>query len=154
MVDVNIRALMEMTHRLLPSMLARGSGRILNVASVAGFVPGPYKATYYATKAFVLSFSEALAAELRGTGITVTALCPGPTKTEFGNVASGGRDNRFRASAADATVVASYGYRAMLAGRALAIPGLANKLIAHGACFTPRAVVRHLAAWVNKTNDR
>jgi uncharacterized protein len=153
MVDVNIRALMELTHRFLPSMLARKSGRILNVASLAGFVPGPYMATYYATKAFVLSFSEALAAELRGTGIAVTALCPGPTNTEFSSVANSERTNLFRAGSADAAGVASYGYRAMLAGRAVAIPGLANKVIAHGAALTPRAVVRFLAAWVNRVKE-
>jgi uncharacterized protein len=151
MVDVNIRALMELTRLLLPSMLARKSGRILNVASLAGFVPGPYMATYYATKAFVLSFSESLAVELRGTGITVTASCPGPTSTEFGAVANSHRTSLFRAGSADAARVALHGYRAMLAGRAVAIPGVANKFIAQAARFTPRAVVRWLAGWVNKT---
>jgi short-subunit dehydrogenase len=153
MVDVNIRALMELTHRLLPSMLARKSGRILNVASLAGFVPGPYLATYYASKAFVLSFSEALAAELRGTGVTVTASCPGPTQTEFGTVAGSRRSTRFRARSADAASVALHGYRAMLAGQVVAIPGLANKLTAQAARFTPRALVRRAAARVNKPKE-
>ncbi|HEX7506237.1 MAG TPA: SDR family oxidoreductase, partial [Polyangia bacterium] len=79
MIHLNIRALVQLTHLFLPEMLARRSGRILNVASVAGFVPGPYMATYYASKAFVLSFTEALSAELLGTGVSITASCPGPT---------------------------------------------------------------------------
>jgi hypothetical protein len=153
MVDVNIRALMELCHLFLPSMLARKSGRILNVASLAGFVPGPYIAAYYATKAFVLSFSEALAAELRGTGITVTAACPGPTKTEFGAVANSRRSGRFRAASADAASVALHGYQAMLAGRVVAIPGFANRLTAQAVRFTPRAVVRFVAARVNKPTE-
>jgi uncharacterized protein len=151
MLDVNIRALMELTHRFLPSMLASKSGRILNVASLAGFVPGPYMATYYATKAFVLSFSEALAVELRDTGVTVTASCPGPTSTEFGAVANSHRTNLFRAGGADAARVALHGYRAMLAGRAVAIPGVANKLTAQVVRLSPRAAVRRVAGWLNKT---
>jgi uncharacterized protein len=150
MVDVNVRALMELTHRFLPPMLTRKSGRILNVASLAGFVPGPYMATYYATKAFVLSFSEALAAELRGTGVTVTASCPGPTSTEFGAVARSDQTNLFRGGGASATSVARHGYRAMLAGRAVAIPGLANKSTALSIRFSPRSAVRRIAAWMNR----
>ena len=83
MIRVNIEALTQLTRALLPGMLARRRGRILNVASTAGFAPGPLMAVYYATKAYVISFSEALAEELRGTGVTVTVLCPGPTRTEF-----------------------------------------------------------------------
>jgi uncharacterized protein len=150
MVDVNIRALMELCHLLLPSMLARRSGRILNVASLAAFVPGPYLATYYASKAFVLSFSEALAAELRGTGITVTAFCPGPTETEFGKVAKSDRAHRLRGRPADAVSVAQEGYQAMLKGRVVVIPGLANKLTAQAVRFAPGAAVRRAAAWLNE----
>jgi short-subunit dehydrogenase len=83
MVALNVGALTELTHRYLPGMLARGSGRILNVASTAAFFPGPLMSVYYATKSYVLSFSEGLAEEVRGTGVTVTALCPGPTATGF-----------------------------------------------------------------------
>ncbi len=83
MLRLNIEALTELTHRFLPPMIARGRGQILNVASTAALQPGPFMAVYYATKAYVLSFSEAIAEELRGTGVTVTALCPGPTRTEF-----------------------------------------------------------------------
>lgn len=150
MVDVNVRALMELCHRLLPGMLARRSGRILNVASLAGFVPGPYMATYYATKAFVLSFTEALAAELRGTGVTVTASCPGPVATEFGAVANSDRSNLFRAGAADAASVAQHGYRAMLAGKVVAVPGFMNWLTTLIVRLAPRAAVRSGATYLNK----
>ncbi|MEJ8630641.1 SDR family NAD(P)-dependent oxidoreductase [Sphingomonas sp. I4] len=87
MIDLNIRALVTLTHALLPPMLARGRGHVLNVASTAAFQPGPYMAVYYASKAFVLHFSEALHEEVKARGVTVTALCPGPTRTEFADVA-------------------------------------------------------------------
>ncbi len=150
MVDVNVRALMELCHRLLPAMIARKSGRILNVASLAAFSPGPRRATYYASKAFVLSFSEALVAELRGTGVTVTASCPGPVLTEFGAVAKSDRANPFRGGPGSAASVARHAYRAMLAGKAVAIPGFMSKLTAQAIRFLPRAVVRSAAAWLNK----
>ena len=150
MVDVNIRALMELTHRFLPKMLARKSGRILNVASLAGFVPGPYMATYYASKAFVLSLPEALATELCGTGVTVTASCPGPVATEFGAVAHSDRANHFRAGAADAVSVARHGYRAMMAGKVVAVPGFMNRLTTLVIRLVPRAAVRAATKWMNK----
>jgi uncharacterized protein len=150
MVDVNIRALMELTHRFLPKMLARKAGRILNVASLAGFVPGPYMATYYASKAFVLSFSEAVATELRGTGVTVTASCPGPVATEFGAVANSDRTNLLRSGAADAVSVARHGYRAMMAGKAVAVPGFMNKLTTLLIRLGPRSAVRTATTWMNK----
>jgi uncharacterized protein len=150
MVDVNIRALMALTHGFLPKMLARRSGRILNVASLAGFVPGPYMATYYASKAFVLSFTEALAAEVRGTGVTVTASCPGPVATEFGAVAKSDRSNHFRAGVADAVSVARHGYRAMMAGKVVAVPGFMNKLTTLLVRLAPRAAVRAATTWMNK----
>ncbi len=150
MVDVNVRALMELCHRLLPGMLARRSGRILNVASLAGFVPGPYMATYYATKAFVLSFTEALAAELRGTGVTATASCPGPVATEFGAVANSDRSNLFRAGGAAAVSVAKHGYRAMLAGKVVAVPGFMNWLTTLIVRLAPRAAVRSGTTYLNQ----
>jgi short-subunit dehydrogenase len=149
MVDVNVRALLELTHRCLPSMLARRQGRILNIASVAGFVPGPFMATYYASKAFVLSFTEALATELRGTGVTATAVCPGPTTTEFAQVAKSERTNLFQRGVADAASVARHGYRAMLAGKVVAIPGWKNKLSAFLPRIAPRPLVRVAVAWMN-----
>ena len=96
MIQVNVAALTELTGLFLPGMLERKRGGVLNVGSVAGFVPGPGMAVYFATKAYVLSFSEALAEELAGTGVTVTALCPGPTATEFGRVARGPKERQFK----------------------------------------------------------
>jgi short-subunit dehydrogenase len=153
-IDVNVRALVELTHLFLPGMLGRQRGRILNVASVAGFVPGPWMATYYASKAFVLSFTEALAYELRGTGVTATAACPGPTATEFGAVAQSERTNLFRGVPADAVAVARHGYRAMLAGKVVAIPGVKNKLIAQSIRVGPRVVVRGIAAHLNRAKSK
>jgi uncharacterized protein len=151
MVAVNVRALVELTHRCLPGMLARKQGRILNLASVAGFVPGPFMATYYASKAFVLSFTEALATELQGTGITVTASCPGPTKTEFADVARNGESKLFRRRVATAAGVAKHAYRAMLNGTVVAVPGLMNKLIVQSVRVSPRATLRSIAAGLNRT---
>ena len=149
MIDVNVRALVELTHLFLPGMLERKHGRILNLASMAGFVPGPFMATYYASKAFVVSFTEALASELHGTGVTATASCPGPTATEFADVAGSGKSNLFRRPVADAASVARHGYRAMLAGTVVAIPGLKNKLSVQSVRIAPRAVVRAIAAKLN-----
>jgi short-subunit dehydrogenase len=150
MVDVNVRALIELCHLFLPGMLARRRGRILNIASLAGFVPGPMMATYYASKAFVLSFTEALATELQGTGVTATASCPGPTATEFGTVSRNEATNLFRRNAATAVSVARHGYKAMLAGQVVAIPGFKNKLTAQSLRVAPRSVVRSFAAGLNR----
>ena len=150
MIHLNIRALVQLTHLFLPSMLARKSGRILNVASVAGFLPGPFMATYYASKAFVLSFTEALSAELLGTGVTITASCPGPTKTEFGTVAGNHKTELFKHHVAQAAPVARHAYRAMMAGKVVAIPGLMNKLIAQSTRISPRAWLRAIAASLNR----
>ena len=150
MVHLNIRALMQLTHLFLPEMLARKSGRILNVASVAGFLAGPYMATYYASKAFVLSFTEALSSELVGTGVTITASCPGPTKTEFGTVAGNHKTELFKRNVAQAAPVARHAYRAMMAGKVVAIPGLMNKLIAQSTRISPRAWLRAIAAGLNR----
>ena len=149
MIDVNMRALVDLTHRFLPGMLERKQGRILNIASIAGFVPGPFMATYYASKAFVVSFTEALAQELRGTGVTATASCPGPTATEFADVAGSSKSNLFRRHVADAISVARHGYGAMLAGKVVAIPGLQNKLSVQSVRIAPRAVVRAISAKLN-----
>ena len=119
-------------------MIRRRSGRVLNVASTAAFQPGPLMAVYYASKAYVLSFSEALAEELRNTGVTVTALCPGPTETDFAdtaNVTKSRLGNAF--GSADAADVAEYGYDAMMRGRRLAIPGIRNKILARASRLAP-----------------
>ena len=139
-VNVNISALTHITGLFLPQMMLRRSGRILNVASTAAFLPGPLMAVYYASKAYVLSFSEALAEELRNTGVTVTALCPGPTKTEFAATAERGELPFFGARAASAADVAGFGYEAAMRGKRVAIPGAMNKLVSQLTRLSPRIV--------------
>ena len=149
MIRVNLVALTELCKRFLPAMLGRRSGRILNVASTAAFQPGPLMAVYYATKAYVLSFSEALADEVAGSGVTVTALCPGPTVTEFARRTGVGESRLFHSPLVlDARTVALAGYRGMLRGKRVIVPGLGNWLFAQAVRFTPRrlatAVVRRI----------
>jgi len=141
MIQVNIVALTHLTKLFLPPMIKRRSGRILNVASTAAFQPGPLMAVYYATKAYVLSFSEALAEELRNSGITVTALCPGPTQTDFADTAELNSSRVVSAfGIADAADVARYGFDAMVHGKRLAIPGIKNKIVAQANRIAPRAL--------------
>jgi short-subunit dehydrogenase len=130
-------------------MVERGRGRILNVASTAAFQPGPFMAVYYATKAYVLSFSEGLSEELRGTGVTVTALCPGVTDTGFQERAEMADSRLIRMGMQDARSVAEVGYRAMVRGRAVAIPGVANKLLALVVRLSPRFAVRRVVRYLN-----
>ncbi|MBI5950030.1 MAG: SDR family oxidoreductase [Chloroflexi bacterium] len=126
MLQVNVTALMELTRLLLPEMIKRGRGKILNLGSTGSYVPGPLNAVYCATKAFVLSFSEAIAAELDGTGVTVTTLCPGATQTEF--VERHGLQNvRLFQNAMSPEQVAQIGYRALMAGKRTVVAGFANQ---------------------------
>jgi short-subunit dehydrogenase len=150
MLRLNVVALTHLTHLFLAPMLARRRGRILNVASTAGLQPGPYMAVYYASKAYVLSFSEALAVELRGTGVTSTALLPGPTRTEFQSRASMGDSRLIRFGMADARSVSEAGYRGMEAGKAVVIPGVTNKLGSLLVRVSPRAAVRQVVSWLNR----
>lgn len=150
MLAVNVSALAQLTRLLLPGMLARGEGRILHVGSTAGYLPGPYMASYYASKAFVDSFARALATELRGTSVTSTLLCPGPTRTEFDAVAGVGDSRLFSAGTMDAETVAAAGYRGLMRGRAVIIPGLRNKLNVLALAVTPKAVARVLAGRLNQ----
>lgn len=153
MVELNIRALMDLSYYYLGDMLERNSGLILNVASVAGFEPGPGMATYFASKAFVLSFSEALAEELRGTGIHVTALCPGTTATKFWDVAEAGTLSMLRqAVMAKPEDVAAYGYESLKRGRVVAVPGIGNKLMVNAPRFVPRALVRRIVRELLRKN--
>ncbi len=119
MIAVNVRALMVLTRLFLPECVARGSGRILNVASTAGFLPGPLSSVYYATKAFVVSFTEALSNEFAGTGVTITALCPGPVATGFAATANFDGSKLFATGVASAYTVALCGYRGMMKGKTL-----------------------------------
>ena len=144
MIRLNVAALTHLTGLFLPQMMLRRSGRILNVASTAAFQPGPLMAVYYASKAYVLSFSQALAEELRNTGVTVTALCPGPTKTEFAAAAEIESTRLFNTVVADAAKVAEFGYEATMAGKRVAIPGMMNKLVAQSNRFTPRILTTKL----------
>lgn len=145
MIAANVTALTLITKAVLPGMVARGQGRIVNVASTAAFAPGPFAAVYSATKAYVLSLSEALAEELRDTRIRVTALCPGPTDTAFVERAGMGRTRVFKGPVASAKEVAEAGYAAMLAGRPVAVVGLANRLMTFAVRLAPRALVARLA---------
>jgi uncharacterized protein len=130
MIFVNCTALTFLTKIAVKHMIKRGKGRILNVASTAAFKPGPLMSVYYATKAYVLSFSMALASELKGTGVKITVLCPGPVKTEFFKKSSpeNRNKNRFRKLSSPKSV-AKYGFDAMIKGKQIAIPGLYNKIL-------------------------
>ncbi|MBJ6762181.1 SDR family oxidoreductase [Myxococcaceae bacterium JPH2] len=151
MVEVNCTALLKLTHLFVRPMRERGSGRVLNIASTAGFQPGPYMATYYATKAFVVSFSEALAYELKDSAVTVTCACPGATRTEFASRAGTEKSRLFqRPGVAQASDVASDAYRAMMKGRVLSVHGLANWFGMEMVRFSPRALVRSIAAGLNQ----
>ncbi len=149
MIQVNVLALTELTRRLLPGMIQRRHGRILNVASTAAFQPGPLMAVYYATKAYVLSFTEALANELKGTGVTATALCPGPTASGFQAVAKmqGSRLVHGKRMP-DSASVARAGYRAMKAGRTVYIPGFGNWVMAGSVRFAPRKMVTSMVRYM------
>ncbi|HET9428791.1 MAG TPA: SDR family oxidoreductase [Allosphingosinicella sp.] len=145
MIDLNVRTLTELCHLALGPMLERGQGAILNVASTAAFQPGPGSAVYFATKAYVLSFTEALHQELKGSRIKVSALCPGPTATEFGEVAgyTGPALERFKA---DALGVVKAGLDGLDRNHAIVIPGFANKAGAQASRFLPRSAVRRIIA--------
>jgi hypothetical protein len=142
MIQLNVVALTHFTKLLLPAMVKRGSGRILNVASTAAFQPGPLMAVYYATKAFVLSLSEALAEELAGTGVTVTALCPGPTQSGFQAGAKMEESKLVRGKALmTSEEVARAGYHALMKGKRVVIPGFGNRVMAQSVRFLPRSTV-------------
>ncbi len=144
MINLNITALTHLTRLFLPAMLEKREGKIMNVASTAAFQPGPLMSVYFATKAFVLSFSEALSDELSGTGITVTILCPGPTDTGFLDAASLQKNRLIEKNEVSAASVAAFGYRSMMKGRVVAIDGFLNTVAATSIRFFPRFLVRKL----------
>ena len=144
-IQLNVTTLTHLTRLYLPAMIERKSGRILNVASTAAFQPGPLMAVYYATKAYVLHFSEAIANELQGTGVTVTCLCPGPTATEFQERANIAGIRLTRSGRMDARTVAEDGCRAMMAGKPTVISGFRNWLLAQSVRFSPRRMVTAIA---------
>jgi short-subunit dehydrogenase len=143
-------ALTDLTHLFARDMVARGSGRVLNIASTAGFQPGPGMAVYYATKNYVVAFSEAVAHELRGTGVTVTAHCPGATATAFADRAGNGTTPLFAVGVADARAVAVHAYRAVNRGDVVAVHGPVNAFGVFGVRLAPRALIRRIAAWINR----
>lgn len=151
MIDLNCRALVDLCHLALAGMLERRRGAILNVASTAAFQPGPWMAVYYATKAFVLHFSEALHEEVRDRGVAVVALCPGPTRTEFADIAGLGDSALFQRFASDVDSVVAAGLKALEANDAVAIAGWRNTASALGVRFAPRALVRRIAGSLQKT---
>ena len=153
MIQVNVTALTHLTRLCVPHLIERRRGGLLNVASTAGFQPGPGMAVYYATKAFVLSLSEALAEELVGTGVTVTALCPGPTETDFVRAAGMRPTRLFKSSAMTAEAVARMGHDAFRRGRCVAVAGLRNRLLAFSVRLAPRALVRKIAQRLNAAAD-
>jgi short-subunit dehydrogenase len=141
MIDLNVDALTALTAAFLPAMTQRGRGKILNVASTAAFQPGPFMAVYYASKAYVLSFSEALAEECSGTGVTVTALCPGYTPTEFHEVAGTTKVRLAGMPSPDTAAVARAGWEGTNRGKRVVIPGVANKIGVQSLRISPRRVV-------------
>jgi hypothetical protein len=148
LIHVNVIALVDLTMRLLPAMIERGRGRILNVASTAAFGPGPLDSVYAASKAFVLSFSRAIASDLRYTGVTVTALCPGATRTRFAERSDVEETRSFKYFAMDVEPVADAGYRALMQGKTVVVPGLLNKLETFIQRFLPRPVETAGARWL------
>ena len=153
MIQVNMVSLTQLTKLLLPGMLERRAGKILNVASTAAFQPGPLMAVYYASKAYVLSFSEALANELRGCGVSVSALCPGPTPTGF-QKRSGMKSSRLLSGyAMDAQTIALVGYHGLMRGRTVVIPGLRNRLLAQLVKFVPRDVVTSIVRTIQANRE-
>ncbi len=150
MIQTNVTALVELTHRLLPQLIYF-KGKILNVASTAAFQPGPHMAIYYATKAFVLSFSEALAEELEPKGVTVSTLCPGATRTEFQARANMSETPLFKGPfVMDAATVAQEGYEGLMKGKRLIIPGAANKFGVQSLRLAPRKLVTKISGMISK----
>jgi uncharacterized protein len=152
MIDVNVKSLTKMCRLFIPDMVNRKSGKVLNVASTASFQPGPTMAVYYATKSYVLFFSEAIYNELQGTGVSVTCLCPGPTESGFKEVASLEESNLFKGKKLPTSKeVAEFGYKAMMKNKMTVIHGFMNTLMATSIRFTPRKI----ALWVvRKIQDK
>jgi len=149
-IQLNIITLTDLTRLFLPGMLAHRSGRIMNVASTAGFQPGPLMAVYYATKAYVISFTEAIANEVRNSGVTVTCFCPGATHTGFATRAGNDKSRLFKLAAMSPEKVALDGYHAVMAGRGLAISGAHNWVVAQSTRFAPRKLVTAISRWVSE----
>jgi short-subunit dehydrogenase len=153
LIQVNIAALTHLTKLFLPAMVARRKGYVMQVASTAGFQPGPLMAVYYASKAYVLHLSEALANELEGTGVVVSALCPGPTETGFVEAAGMQQSKLFERGAMTAREVAEIGYRGMLDGKTIVIPGFRNNLLARAVGFMPRGLITRVVRGIQERRN-
>lgn len=153
MLQVNITALTALTGLFLPGMIQRRRGGVLNVGSTAGFQPGPNMGVYYATKAYVLSFTEALAEELSGSGLKVSVLCPGPTESNFWKVARGGKARKLQIPKMSGRSVAVYGYQAFRRGKFVAVSGRMNKLLTLLVRIMPRIFVRKITKRYNQVVD-
>jgi uncharacterized protein len=151
LIDLNVSSLVHLSRLFLPDMIARKSGKILNVASTASFQPGPLMADYYASKAYVLHFSEALANELKGTGVTVTALCPGPTVSGFQERAAMTESKLVQSGLMETRKVVDIGYKALMSGKPIVIPGFRNQMLAFATRLLPRNMVTNT---VRRTQDR
>jgi short-subunit dehydrogenase len=151
MINLNVTALSQLCRLFLPGMISRRFGRILNMASTAAFQPGPTMAVYFATKAFVLSFSEAVNEEVRNNGVSVTALCPGSTESGFHAAALGENRTVRKRSLPSARKIAEYGHKAMMKGKAVAIPGFKNSFMAASVRFMPRSLVVRAAGMIQKS---
>ena len=157
MMQLNMASVTALTKLFLPGMLKRRRGGILNVASTAAFQPGPLMAVYYASKAYVLSFSEALANELKGTGVSVSVLCPGPTRSGFQGSAGMESSKLFRRGVMDASDVAEIAYRGLMKGKTTIIPGFRNKILAFSVRLGPRALLPAIVRLMQepaKTHER
>jgi len=153
MLHVHVMTTTHLTKLVLKGMVARNSGKILNMSSLAAFQPGPLMSIYYASKGYMLSFSEAIACELKDTGVTVTALCPGPTKTAFQEtVSENAKENKITFNMASAKEVAAYGYKSMLKGKPVAIPGVFNKFLASLPRILPRKVAASIVRKIQEKN--
>src|SRR4029079_3848705 len=152
MIQLNVAAVVHMTKLFMPPMMRRKKGRIMNVASTAAFYPGPLMSIYYASKAFVLSFAEAIAEELSGSGVTMTCLCPGPTETEFAEIAGTAKTRLFTQMAVKgADEVARLGYKAMMKGERVVVPGVRNKLLVQAERAAPRTLVTKIVRKIQES---
>jgi short-subunit dehydrogenase len=149
-IQLNVTTLTELCKLFLPAMIAKKYGRILNVASVAGFFPGPLMSVYYATKAYVLNFSVALNQELKGKGVSVTALCPGPTATNFTKVAKTGNSALFQKIRMSPAPVARLGYEAMLQEKPIAVVGMVNSIFTNFGGLVTKPFQARVAQWMQE----
>ena len=150
-MQVNIVALTQLTRLFLPDLIRRNEGRIMNVASTAAFQPGPLMAVYYASKAYVLHFSEALDAELRKSKVRVSAFCPGPTATDFEARAGLGASRLFTGrNVMTARAAAEAGYRGLMRGRRIVVPGFVNRLLVFSVRFFPRRWITRVVQWMQR----